>query len=157
MKEYRVTKYNPKNRDSKGSYLFEEWTSISDIGKNVTKSEYEKIECAYIDSALEFLEEQGISQLYIEGIENSSEIDEPNIQLNEGALLKESDLRVVMKSILREKYWAKLVNKNTYIHFGYDYYMYIGIPNEPKCSIGSAESRGLFVEEFASPYNENEL
>ncbi len=48
MKEYRVTKYNPNNRDSKGSYLAEEWTSISDVGKSITKSEYEEIENAYI-------------------------------------------------------------------------------------------------------------
>ena len=157
MKEYRVTKYNPNNRDSKGSYLAEEWSSISDVGKSVTKSEYEEIENAYIDSALEFLKEQGISHLRLEGIENSLETDEPDIQLNEGILLKESEIRIVMKSVLREKYWAKLVNKDTYIHFGYDYYMYVGTPNEPKNAIVSAESRGLFVEEFESPYNENEL
>jgi len=31
--KYRITKYNPMNRDANGAYLLNEWTSFSDIGK----------------------------------------------------------------------------------------------------------------------------
>ena len=31
---FRITKYNPTNCDSAGRYLLNEWTSVSDIGKN---------------------------------------------------------------------------------------------------------------------------
>lgn len=32
--QYRVTKYNPEYRKN-GTYMRDEWTSISDIGKNI--------------------------------------------------------------------------------------------------------------------------
>jgi hypothetical protein len=40
---YRITKYNPDKRNEKGHYKVEEWTSISDIGKefNETKFTYQ--------------------------------------------------------------------------------------------------------------------
>lgn len=51
MKQYRVTKYNPAFRID-GKYTRNEWTSISDIGKNYdgetfTLSAYEKVESHY--------------------------------------------------------------------------------------------------------------
>lgn len=33
MKKYRISKYNPCNRDEQGRYIINEWTSYSDIGK----------------------------------------------------------------------------------------------------------------------------
>ena len=58
MKSYRVTKYNPKNRDDQGRYLASEWTSIFDIGRKycghvLTEKEYEKVENSYLDIARE--------------------------------------------------------------------------------------------------------
>jgi hypothetical protein len=42
---YRVTKYDPENRDAEGNYLIDEWTSFSDVGrtfsgKELTEQEY---------------------------------------------------------------------------------------------------------------------
>jgi len=54
---------------------------------------------------------------------------------------------------LRERYWAKLETDNAFIHIGYDYYMYIGVPKEATRAIEFAESWDLFVEEFNSPYS----
>lgn len=61
-------------------------------------------------------------------------------------------LAPVLRGILREKYWAKLETKNAFIHFGWDYYMYIGVPGAPKQASAYAATNGLFVEEFESPY-----
>jgi hypothetical protein len=157
MKQYRVTKYNPEFRKADGSYFNDEWTSFSDVGKSVSEDEYKRVENAYIESAINFLEEQGISQLKINNLENAFGEDEPGIELSNGEVLEVDALKVVLKSILREKYWAKLENANAFIHLGYDYYMYVGVPNESKSAQKFAESKGLFVEEFISPYNDNEL
>ena len=157
MKQYRVTKYNPEYRNADGTYNRSEWTSYSDVGNIVTKEEYEKVENSYIESALRFLEEQNISKIKITYLENQQNYNEPSVVLEVGAELNSNQLKEVLKSILREKYWAKLENNNAFIHLGWDYYMYIGVTNEPKQAKKYAESVGLYVEVFNSPYNENEL
>ncbi|WP_422658085.1 FHA domain-containing protein [Paenibacillus sp. EC2-1] len=54
---------------------------------------------------------------------------------------------------LRKLMGFRLTNKNKmYVHFGYDYYMYIGISKECKDAIDSIQASGLFVEECESPY-----
>lgn len=157
MKQYRVTKHNPKYRNSDGSYSRNEWTSYNDIGDIVSKEDYETTENSYIESAINFLEEQNISKLKITYLENQENYNEPNIALETGTKLNKHQLKEVLKSILREKYWAKLESNNSFIHLGWDYYMYIGVPNEPRQAKNLAESKGLYVEEFISPYNEKKL
>ena len=152
-----MTKYNPAYRDAQGRYTKDEWISYSDIGKNVTKEEYEKVESAYIDTALKFLEEQNIIELRISYLENTQNNQEPGISLMAGTVLNFEALKQVMKSILREKYWVKLETDNSFIHFGYDYYMYIGVPHEPQSARQFAESRGLYVGDCLSPYIKNKL
>ena len=151
MKQYRVTKYNPEYRNTDGTYSREEWTSYSDVGEIVSKEEYEKVENSYIESALNFLEEQNISKITITYLENQQNYKEPSVALEAGAELNANQLKDVLKSIFREKYWAKLENNNSFIHIGWDYYMYIGVPNEPQSGRKFAESKGLFVEEYQSP------
>ena len=41
-----------------------------------------------------------------------------------------------------------------YIHFGYDYYMYIGSSNACDNVRIKIQEEGLFVEEFKSPYGD---
>src|SRR5262249_56008880 len=45
--QFRVTKYDPRFRDSRGAYMREDWIAMSDIGKSfegvtLTASEYER-------------------------------------------------------------------------------------------------------------------
>lgn len=55
--------------------------------------------------------------------------------------------------VLREEAWGKLgVPGKAYVHFGYDYYMYIGVPSKCGRSIAIARDLGLFVERIRSPY-----
>jgi hypothetical protein len=35
MFEYRVTKYDPSNRDTEGRYLAEEWTMYAQVGHEI--------------------------------------------------------------------------------------------------------------------------
>jgi hypothetical protein len=75
MNEYRVTKYNPAFRDESDAYTKSEWTSFKDIGRTysgvpLTTEEYERVEEAYVKSALSFLSEGGLSSIRVAGLEN---------------------------------------------------------------------------------------
>lgn len=61
-----------------------------------------------------------------------------------------SDLiRLNLRSIL----WCKLVHEDTmYVHFGYDYYMYIGSQRCDHETTDAVTRSGLYVEDFVSPY-----
>jgi hypothetical protein len=74
MINYRITKYDPKNRNVEGHYLdSKEWTAISDLGnpkyKNVTFDEYEKVESNYVGAIQLILKEKNILSLEIDSLE----------------------------------------------------------------------------------------
>ncbi len=54
--------------------------------------------------------------------------------------------------ILREDMWCKFESDNVSIHFGYDYYMYIGSNASCDSVIEQIRLNGLFVEPYRSPY-----
>src|SRR5882672_10940550 len=75
VNEYRVTKYNPALRDHSGAYTRVEWVSITQIGQTfsgvlLTADEYERVEEAYVQAALSFLRESGLSSVRVAGLEN---------------------------------------------------------------------------------------
>src|SRR3954451_24088890 len=75
MQHYRLSKYDPSNRDISGAYLVDEWTSRSDIGQSfggvtLTEEQYVAVEEAHLKSATAFLEEAGVGALTIVGLEN---------------------------------------------------------------------------------------
>lgn len=78
MNSWRVTKYNPKNRDRNGRYKTKEWTSVSDVGKNFGQSmftleEYLLKEELYIEAIRIFLENLEVNQLQINDLEKYEE------------------------------------------------------------------------------------
>ena len=160
MFEYRVTKYNPKNRDTQGRYLIDEWTDYSDIDKEfggsvLTKEEYLRVENTYVNAAIELLGECGVSSLVIDTLENHHNYQANYVDLSEGQRLSGELLREVIRSLLRGDFWCRLQDgTSAFIHVGYDYYMYIGVPSPAQASIRAVQSAGLFVEPFESPYKE---
>ena len=68
--------------------------------------------------------------------------------------IKKEVISQVARLALRENIWAKLESKDMYIHFGYDYYMYIGSTKHCNNMISKIEESGLFVEPFVSPYSD---
>jgi hypothetical protein len=148
--EKRITKYDPAHRDAAGRFLSEEWTSFSDVGNNVTLEEYQKFESGYIATALELLRESGISGLRIAGLENPAE--DP-IPFHEGMWLTLDALEEAFRLVLRERFWCRFEDDSgVFVHFGRDYYMYVGVTRTSPHVIANAERRGLFVEDFRSPY-----
>lgn len=151
---WRITKYNPAYRNERGIYINDEWTAYSDIGKSfkgkiLTEDEYLRYENLYIDSIIKLMR---ASNIYILSISELEVYDE-NIQLKNGIILSIDDITKVIKSILRERIWCKLTYVNEfYVHFGYDFNMYVG-SNKPSDDVLHEIRRSeLFVEEFISPY-----
>ena len=165
---YRITKYNPKNRDSDGAYRLDEWTAVSDIGMEfdgtvLEKSTYLNVENAYVNAVLIIMRDFQSSSTVIERIEKWSSYDEiqdrvfelPSqrvkslLKLSEnGMILSKEDTKLLTAMILREQLWCELkdVNQAFKITFGYDYYMYCICDNLSETTIEEIEKLGLFVD-----------
>jgi hypothetical protein len=157
----RITKYNPENREENGSYKSDEWTSISDIGKdfNGIKFEYPdyiSTEDKYISAILEFCNYFDIHDFEIRNLElrepktwdkYSLDLRESFEELKGKKTILKKELGNIARLILREYLWCDLENNDKGIHFGYDYYMYFNtgtkIPQELKNKI---EIIGLYVD-----------
>ena len=152
MFEYRITKYNPANRID-GRYAVDDWTSFSDIGRSFGKTEltYEKYietKTAYIDCCIDLLTKAQILSLSVEQAECYSE----GIHLP-SSVSDVAEIRELIEACLREQCWFKLTGKDFFIHFGYDYYMYIGSVLPTSTIEETAIRFGLFCELYPSPYN----
>lgn len=173
MKSWRITKYNPKNRDEDGSYLKDEWTSCYDIGKSYddkefTVNDYITIENLYIDAILSFMKEinvQALTVKYLEKYNDSIRTNEIPLMyteemirlfksVHEGSAIGIEDVQHLCRLVLREQLWCKLETNKMFVHFGYDFYMYIGCMYNCENIISFIKSTGLFIEEFKSPYKE---
>ncbi|WP_026695684.1 hypothetical protein [Peribacillus kribbensis] len=160
MYSWRITKYNPLNRDINGSYKNYEWTSYSDIGSKVSEEVYLKTEKRYINAIFSFMNEMNFNKIYLNALElNSNEVEKQKAsefmsKMWVGKGVSKQEIKELVKLTLRDAIWCKLSYKKEYfVLFGYDYYMYIGaIKDCPKARV-SVERSGLFVEEFNSPYN----
>ena len=167
--QWRITKYNPNFRDENGHYtLIEDWTCPSEIGKTIngnefTLDDYFQVEAAYIDSAIKFIEESGIDLLRILQLEchileedRTSLLYEKEFEelvLKEDLVINKNEIRLICKMVLRNFLWCKLYRKDHFfIHFGWDYYMYIGSNVNCVSAIEFAENNGLFVEQCTSPH-----
>lgn len=172
MISWRITKYNPKYRNEKDEYQKNEWTSCHDIGKlydgkEFKVNDYMTVENAYIDTVLSFVKGVNIPTLtvkYLEKYNNSITFDENPLvytvemielfkNIYEGNVLEIREIEYLCRLVLREQLWCKLESDNKmFVHFGYDYYMYIGCLSKPEGIINSIEKKGLFIEKFESPY-----
>ena len=163
MRSYRVTKYNPKHRDQFGRYLREEWTSISDIGKIFneqlfTMEEYIKVEHDYIEFVEKLMISYDINHFKIKSLSkrtipvfNSEKEYNFFENIYEESEISLDKIEILMKLILREKIWLKLVTQHIEVHFGYDYYMYVIC--KKNLSIEEIETN-LFIENKKSPDTE---
>jgi len=98
MKQYKVTKYNPANRNEKGYYMLDEWTDFSDVGKQfngieLTMEEYLKVESAYTIVAISILKKCDINSLTVKKLEKC--FRKQKIQENEK--IPTEDVKIVLK------------------------------------------------------------
>ena len=157
MNEYRVTKYNPAFRDQSGAYTKVEWIPFTQIGQTfsgvlLTSDEYERVEEAYVQAALSFLSESGLFSMRVAGLENPR--TQP-LDFKNDSVLPLDRISEIIRRILREEFWCRLEGSEGFIHFGWDYYMYVGVPHPCPAAEARAAELGLYVEEFASPIGES--
>ena len=157
-----IVKYQPqyyKNR----IYTKDEWTSVSDIGRNfdgevLTKEEYLRVESAYVDTVKELLKVSGVkfltivdpSTFYLRREKAFNKENKAMYQivssLKEGQRIASSKIDTVLKACLRELFWCALVNeaKKVQVDVGYDYYLHFHsrLPEETISKI--ARSHGLY-------------
>lgn len=164
---YRITKYNPVQRSAAGSYERNDWTSFSDIGKTyegevLTYEKYKTIENAYINTIEAFMICSKTTAMHIKELEKHSspiqsafytqEMLNMYDTVNNNMAVELPNINIIAQLALREDLWCKLESNNMYVHFGYDYYMYIGCAHPCHGAIEVATKAGLFVELQSSPY-----
>jgi len=158
MNWFRISKYNPIYRNLKGEYEIDEWTSFSDVGKSIngsiiTISNYINVEKQYINFILCFFRQLNAKKISISELEIYDESLSYYKNINN---IDIEELLSFTRNILRENIWCKISYENKVeIHFGYDYYMYVGLlDNISKYKIECVlKNNLLFVEEIiCSPY-----
>lgn len=153
---YRVTKCDPGNRDECGVYTVDEWTMFSQVGsvvdgKKLTMAEYQRTEDAYVASAISFLRESGAEIVTVEQLEDAHG-EAAKLGIREASELDHEQAARLIRLILRERAWCELRGDESFVHFGWDYYMYVGVPTPCDASRAFAADRGLYVERCSSPY-----
>ena len=170
--QYRVSKYNPSDRDSKGRFLKEDWTSYCDIGKKFenkifTKEEYIKAEEKYCQIILSVLKDLMVEKLKVENLEMGHSLIQLKNMLEEVGLTLSAKDELILKTIenknrvndlelqnylrllLRECFWCELKDNSLMITTGYDFYVYIFslIPISNKI-IEESREEGIYIEKM---------
>jgi hypothetical protein len=166
MNYYRITKYNPIYRNHAGWHVRDDWTSISDIGKQYngvifTFSDYIRYENAYISAIRLAMRSNTVSRLQLCGIEKGYPKDYIDIlehdtieyidKIRNGNFVDYSNIDFCVRMILREMLWVKLIDKDMVVKFGYDYYMYIGSRKPFDKELAIIVDLGLFVDKEVPP------
>ncbi len=170
MPKYRISKYDPKNRDSTGHYLRKEWTSCFDIGKIFDgklfkKEEYLRTEKLYIEVVLEILKNKNSQFLITRDVEHNFTVEKVAYNLSSvGLTLSEqektvlktlqpsqkitrSQLPVFLALILRECFGCGLTVPDVLdVEFGYDYYIYATVESIAEETIEKFAQEGIFIE-----------
>jgi hypothetical protein len=173
MYSWRVTKYDPSQSGPDGARTAQEWTSVSDLGRvfggeRLEAEAYLSVEDAYVEAVMAFFDESGAPHVRLDELEYDPEsagehaahpgLGEPplpGVPLVENQAVARDDLPAVVRLALREVLWCKLsAPSGFFVHFGYDYYMYLGSPNPSRSAQERARALGLFIEPMPSPYAE---
>jgi hypothetical protein len=166
MHTYRLTKYDPRRREPDGAYLKDDWTSIADIGQVIagaifTQEQYLAVEAAHVQTVIRLCHRAGVDSLSVSDLERRNttlmrDLDDGVLErcseVSNGMSVAQQQLEHVIRGCLREYIWCRLFDSaGSYIHFGYDYYVYVGLP---EAADPGSIAPGLFLEECESPYLE---
>lgn len=163
MNVYRITKYDPADRNEYGHYTGAE-EPISDHGP---------VEAAYLLAAAAFAEASGLTRLTIRepglapgyacfGLEPPVEghgltgLFPPDLEgFHDGAEVPLAVGLELVRAMLRDNgaFCSLEVEDRFFLHIGWDQYMYIGTSEICESAVALARSLGLFPEPLeASPY-----
>lgn len=160
---YRVTKYDPADRDHHGHYG----------GAEPATSDHGLVEAAYLQAVAAFAEDTGVDQLAVRepqlgGIAHFGL--EPPVDgfgladlfpadlagFHDGALVPIAVGLELVRAMLRNNgAWCRLEAEGVFtVHVGWDQYLYIGGDRPCEAALNRTRSLGLFPERIdASPYD----
>jgi hypothetical protein len=146
LRVWRVTKYDPADRDERGYYT----------GNEDTDSDHGPVEAAYLAAVIAFAGDAGVSHLQIRepaapiatGIGPEAAIP---ADYHDGADVPLDRAVELVRSMLRgDGFWCRLeAGDDFFVHVGWDQYVYIGSRTGRPGTVGP----GLFAEPIpGSPY-----
>lgn len=160
---YRVTKYDPADRDQYGHYT----------GTELATSDHGRVEAAYLQAVAAFAEETGVDQLAIREPQLSGIVHfglEPPVDghgladlfpagptgFHDGALVPIAVSLELVRAMLRDNgAWCRLEAEGAFtVHVGWDQYLYIGSSRPCDAALTRTRALSLFPERLdASPYD----
>jgi len=169
MVGYRVTKYNPENRNSHGHYIVDEWTDYSDIGKKfenkvLLAEDYLVVENLYVLSAFNFFKNQNEDKIKFILFGKGRLNKDPLLTLGMISVYKKiknnkeielKELPDIMRLILRNYIGGMFVGTNSRVEFGWDYYMYFGISDYNDKLLENSIPTGMYFEKCELPEHED--
>lgn len=151
MRWWRLSRYDPALRDTKGRFVHDVWTSIGDVGKTfdgtaLTMDAYLDVEAAMVAAVQAFHRDCGRPALRLVGVEGH-----PPRFVDGATVVTADEIADVVRACLREEQWCRLEapDKSCRFHFGYDYYVYLGGLAAPTTLLRMLASLGLFCEPSA--------
>jgi hypothetical protein len=159
---YRVTKYDPADRDERGRY----------IGAEDVRSDHGSVEAAYLAAVAAFAEDSGVTTLLIREPEVAGMVNfgvEPTIDghglaglfppdlagYHDGAQVSLDVALELVRAMLRDNgAWCRLeADSRLWIHVGWDQYVYVSSALSCNHAVAVTHDLGLFAEPIAeSPY-----
>jgi hypothetical protein len=121
-------------------------------GVVLTSDKYKRVEDAYIQTALSFLGESGLYSMKVAGPENPRK---RSLDFQNGSVLTPEHVEGVIRQILREEFWCRLDASDGYLHFGLDYYMYVGVPHPCPAARTKASESAYMSRNLDPPYVDN--
>ncbi|MCA1694854.1 MAG: hypothetical protein LC749_09030, partial [Actinobacteria bacterium] len=110
--EYRLTKYDPDQRDDRGAFIGDDWISVSDVGsvfdgRRLTLARYLEVEAAHLAVVAAFMTEAEVDGLIVGGLEQRRE--RPlSVELVKGRKLTALEVTDTLRHLLREDVWCRL-------------------------------------------------
>ena len=170
MQCWRISKYDPRFRDKSGRYLRDEWIGAAQIGKAfageiLTRDEYLRVERLYVAAVLHLWKASGAPSLQIQALEQSPsgfgmppqsddllDVGFGGWRPVNGEAVLPAFLEAMVRWCLRELGWCQLCADEFYVHWGYDYCVYVGTGDATSAAREEIASTGLFVEPCESPH-----
>lgn len=162
LRVWRVTKYDPADRDEQGHY----------IGREDTDSDHGPVEAAYLATVAAFAKDSGIDTVQIrepsvpivtgvrpdvERFGGLAEIFGGHLDgYHDGAVVPLDCAAQLVRAMLRgDGVWCRLeAGDDFFVHVGWDQYVYIGSRSDCSTAVAFAAEHGLFAEPLpASPYS----
>ncbi|MCF4136691.1 hypothetical protein L1856_07135 [Streptomyces sp. Tue 6430] len=160
---YRVTKYDPADRDQHGHYT----------GTEPATSDHGLVEAAYLQAVAAFAEDTGVDQLAIREPQLGGFVHfglEPPVDgyglaglfpagpagFRDGALVPIDVSLELVRAMLRDNgAWCRLEAEGAFtVHVGWDQYLYLGSSRPCEEALTRTRALGLFPERLnASPYD----